>query len=110
VDGQKTLSENIADLGGLEAALEAFHATLGEKAGDALYLARVDREFFIAFARAWRVRFSDEGLRNQTARNDHAPEMYRVDTVRNMDQWYAAFDVRPGERLYLSPKDRVHVW
>ncbi|HEY2686387.1 MAG TPA: M13 family metallopeptidase [Steroidobacteraceae bacterium] len=110
VDGQRTLSENIADLGGLEAALEAFHDTLGEKAVDRQYLARVDREFFLAFARAWRVSFSDAGLRNQTANSDHAPEMYRVDTVRNLDEWYWAFDIRPGDRLYLAPKDRVHVW
>ena len=68
-----------------------------------------DREFFIAFAQTMRVRTTDAGLRAQLT-SDHAPERYRVATVRNLDAWYAAFDVRPGQRLYLAPDARVRVW
>jgi predicted metalloendopeptidase len=68
-----------------------------------------DREFFIAFAQAFGVKTNEAALRAQVA-TDHAPEMYRMDTVRNLDAWYAAFDVVPGQRLYLEPRARVHVW
>jgi predicted metalloendopeptidase len=70
---------------------------------------RHDREFFIAFAQSWRTRSTDAALRAQLS-SDHAPERYRVATVRNLDAWYDAFDVRPGQRLYLAPAARVHVW
>jgi predicted metalloendopeptidase len=69
-----------------------------------------DREFFIGFARAWRVKIRQDALRTQVATNDHAPENFRVSTVRNMDAWYDAFDVVPGQRLYLEPKARVRIW
>jgi predicted metalloendopeptidase len=70
---------------------------------------RHDREFFIAFAQTMRVRATDAALRAQLS-SDHAPERYRVATVRNLDAWYDAFDVRPGQRLYLAPDARVRVW
>jgi putative endopeptidase len=69
-----------------------------------------DREFFIGFAQSWRAKISDDALRTQAATNDHAPERYRVATVRNFDAWYDAFDVRSGQRLYLEPKERVRIW
>jgi len=68
-----------------------------------------DRQFFIAFARSWRSKYGDDALRAQSA-GDHAPEKYRVSTVRNMDAWYDAFDVKPGQRLYLEPWARVRIW
>ena len=110
IDGKLTLSENIADLGGLAAAFDAYRRTLGSKADDQDFVRRQDREFFIGFARAWRAKLNDAALRTQTTSNDHAPENYRVATVRNLDAWYLAFDVRPGQRLYLEPKARVRVW
>jgi putative endopeptidase len=70
---------------------------------------RMDREFFIAFVQAFGVTTNETALRAQLA-SDHAPERYRMDTVRNLDAWYAAFDVVPGQRLYLAPRDRVRVW
>jgi predicted metalloendopeptidase len=109
VDGKLTQTENVADLGGLVAALDAYHATLGKKISDRNYVRQRDREFFIAFARSWRAKMNDAGMRKQLM-NDHAPENYRVATVRNLDAWYAAFDVRPGDRLYVEPAARVHVW
>ena len=69
-----------------------------------------DREFFIGFARSWRSKIREDALRTQVATNDHAPENFRISTVRNMDAWYDAFGVQPGQRLYLEPKARVRIW
>jgi predicted metalloendopeptidase len=110
INGKLTLRENIADLGGLGVALDAFHKTLGSRATDAEYVRAQDREFFIAYAQTQRRKISEDALRKQVATNDHAPEDYRADTVRNLDAWYEAFDVRPGQRLYLEPAARVRVW
>ena len=73
------------------------------------YVRRHDREFFLGFAKSWRARIGDDGMRQQLA-SDHAPEMYRVATVRNFDAWYDAFGVVPGDRLYLPPSARVRIW
>jgi putative endopeptidase len=110
INGRLTLSENVADLGGLAAAFDAYRRTLGAKADDKDYVRQKDREFFIGFARAWRVKMRDDALRTQAATNDHAPEIFRISTVRNMDAWYDAFNVQPGQRLYLEPKSRVRIW
>ena len=109
LDGKLGLTENIADLGGLAAAFDAHRAALGSRAADADYVRQQDRQFFIGFARGWRSRYHEEGLRKQAA-TDHAPENFRVATVRNIDAWYEAFDVRPGQRLYLAPALRVRIW
>ena len=109
VNGTLTSSENVADLAGLSAAFDAYRRTLGNRAGDRAFVRQQDREFFLAFAQSWRARLSDAGMRVQLA-GDHAPEMYRVATVRNLDAWYDAFDVTPGQRLYLEPGARVRVW
>jgi putative endopeptidase len=110
INGKLTLTENIADLGGLAAAFDAYRRTLGRKANDKHYVRILDRQFFIGFARAWRVKIRNDALRTQVTTNDHAPETFRVSTVRNMDAWYDAFDVLPGQRLYLEPKARVRIW
>jgi putative endopeptidase len=110
IDGKLTLAENVADLAGLVAAFDAYRRTLGPRASDKDYVRKQDREFFIGFARAWRAKYRDEGLRTQVMSNDHAPEAFRVATVRNLDAWYEAFDVHPGHRLYLEPRARVHIW
>ena len=110
INGKLTLTENVADLGGLAAAFDAYRATLGSRANDTEYVRSQDREFFIAYAQTQRRKISEGGLRKQAATSDHAPEEYRADTVRNLDAWYDAFDVRPGQRLYLEPAARVRVW
>jgi len=110
INGKLTLTENIADLRGLEAALDAFHKTLGSRVKDKEYLRKQDREFFIAYAQTQRRKISESANRKQIATNDHAPEDYRAATVRNLDAWHDAFDVRPGQRLYLEPSARVRVW
>jgi predicted metalloendopeptidase len=111
VDGKAGLVENFADLIGLTAAFEAYRRTLAGHArkDDAEFVRQQDQLFFIGFARSWRAKHSDESLRTQAA-TDHPPESYRIATVRNLDAWYHAFDVRPGHRLWLDPKDRVRPW
>jgi predicted metalloendopeptidase len=109
VDGRLTRTENVADLAGLTASFEAYRKSLGTKATDRDYVRRSDREFFIAFAQSFGTKMNETGLRAQLT-NDHAPEMYRMDTVRNLDAWYDAFDVVPGQRLYLEPTARVRIW
>jgi len=110
LNGRLTLVENVADLAGLEAAFDAYRRVLGSRASNREYLREQDRQFFIGFARAWRVKFTADGLRAQSTGNDHAPEIFRVATVRNLDAWYDAFDVQPGQRLYLPPGIRARTW
>ena len=104
VKGQQTLSENIADLAGLNAALDAYHASLKDPSQAA------DQQFFIAYAESWRTKEREAALRRAIATDGHAPAQYRVDTVRNLDAWYEAFDVQPGQGLYLKPEERVRIW
>jgi len=109
LDGRLTRTENVADLAGLTAAFEAYRKSLGAKAADRDYVRRSDREFFIAFAQSFGAKVNETALRAQLS-SDHAPEMYRMDAVRNLDAWYEAFDVVPGQRLYLEPGARVRIW
>jgi predicted metalloendopeptidase len=109
VNGKASETENVADLRGLSAAFDAYRRTLGSKARDKKYVRTHDREFFIAFAQSFRARIGERSMRAQ-AGADHAPENYRMSTVRNFDAWYDAFDVQPGQRLYLEPKARVRTW
>jgi predicted metalloendopeptidase len=110
VDGKATRSENIADLAGLAAAFDAYRKTLGARAADRDYVRQQDRQFFIGFARSWRGKMTEAGLRAYLANDIHAPERYRIATVRNLDAWYDAFDVKPGQQLYLAPDARVAIW
>ena len=109
VNGALTRTENVADLGGLTAAFDAYRGTLGNLTANKDYVRAQDREFFLGFAQSFRTKMGDAGMRTQLA-SDHAPEMYRVATVRNLAAWYDAFDVRPGQRLYVDPGARARVW
>ncbi len=110
INGKVTLVENLADLGGLAAAFDAHRAAIGAKANDKEYLRQQDRQFFLGFARSWRSKMTEAGLRKYLASDNHAPENYRIAIVRNIDAWYDAFDVKPGHKLYLEPKARVRIW
>ena len=99
-NGQLTLSENIADVAGLSAAYDAYHAGGGTD----------DRTFFVSFGQSWQSKDREEVARQQVLTDGHALDEFRADTVRNLDAWYAPFDVKPGQKLYLSPEDRVRVW
>lgn len=109
VQGSLTVGENIADLAGLELALAAYRHSRGG-AGDTIRGFTPDQRFFLGWARAWRSKYRDDALRAQLLSDAHAPGRERSWTVRNLDAWYAAFDVRPGDRLYLPPSRRVHFW
>jgi predicted metalloendopeptidase len=110
VKGQQTLAENIADVAGLAAAYDAYHRAVGGKEGPAVQGFTGDQQFFVSYAQSWRAKYRDPALRNRIVTDGHAPGMYRAATVRNLDAWYRAFDVKPGQALYLAPKDRVRIW
>jgi len=110
VNGKLTLGENIADVAGLAAALDAYHASLNGKPAPVIDGFTGDQRFFIGFAQTWATKMRDEALRARVATDGHAPGMYRALTVRNLDAWYTAFDVKPGDKLYLAPEERVKIW
>jgi putative endopeptidase len=110
VNGRQTLGENIADVAGLVAAFDAWQASLGGKPAPVIDGKTGEQRFFIAFAQAWRAKQRDKALRSQIATDGHAPARQRAQTVRNVDGWYDAFGVKPGDKLHLPPEKRVKVW
>ena len=110
VNGHQVLSENIADVAGLSAAYDAYKASLHGKKDMVKDGLTGDERFFLAFTQSWRQVEREAALRQQLKTDGHAPAEYRGDTVRNLDAWYPAFKVAPGEKLYLKPEDRVQVW
>jgi len=110
VNGKLTLGENIADVAGLSAAYDAYRASLGGKEAPVIDGLTGDQRFFIAYGQAWATKMRDAQLKNRIATDGHAPGQFRALTVRNLDPWYQAFNVQPGEKLYLAPDKRVKVW
>jgi len=110
LNGKQTLSENIADVAGLSAAYDAYRASYGGKEAPAANGLSGDQRFFVAFAQSWRSKTRPETLRVLVMTDGHSPDEFRADTVRNIDAWYAAFNVQPGRKLYLAPDARVRVW
>jgi putative endopeptidase len=110
VNGKLTLGENIADVAGLAAAYDAYKASLNGKPAPVIGGLTGDQRFFIAYAQSWATKMRPEILRQRIAIDGHAPGNFRALTVRNIDGWYPAFNVQPGQKLYLSPNQRVKVW
>ena len=110
VNGKQTLGENIADVAGVTAAFDGFHASLKGKEAPLVGGFTGDQQFFIAFAQNYEGKTREGALRQQVLTDPHSPGEYRASTVRNIDGWYPAFDVKPGEKLYLAPGDRVKLW
>jgi putative endopeptidase len=110
VNGKQTLSENIADVAGLSASYDGYRNAYGGKPAPVAQGFSGDQRFFLAFAQIWRSKMRPEALRRAILTDGHAPAQYRADTVRNIDAWYAAFEVKGGETLYLAPPARVRVW
>jgi putative endopeptidase len=111
VNGELTMGENIADLVGLEIALDAYHRALEGRPAPILDGLTGDQRFFLAYAQSWRGKAREAALRRQIATDPHAPRRYRIDgVVRNMDRWYDAFGIQPGQALYLPPEKRVRFW
>ena len=112
IKGKLTLGENLADLGGIETAYAAYRRYVSRHGEPPVIDGFTgDQRFFIAYAQAWQGKRREGSLRQQLLSNPHSPEQYRVDgIVRNFDPWYKAFNVQPGDKLYLPPQERVHVW
>ena len=110
VNGKLTLGENIADVAGLGAAYEAYRASLNGKEAPVINGLTGDQRFFLAYAQAWAAKYRDPLLKQIVLTNGHAPDQFRAQTVRNIDAWYPAFNVKPGQKLYLPPDKRVKVW
>lgn len=111
LNGRLSLGENIGDNGGLQVAYHAYQISLGGQAAPEFEGITGDQRFFLGWAQVWRSLIRDEALRNQVLTGPHSPAEYRVNgVVRNMDAWYAAFDVQPGDALYLTPEERVTIW
>jgi len=110
VNGRQTLGESIADVAGLAAAYDAFHASLKGSQAPKVDSFTGDQQFFIAFGQNWGNVTRDAALRQQVLTDPHAPGEYRALTVRNEDGWYTAFEIQPTDKLYLAPKDRVRIW
>jgi putative endopeptidase len=110
VNGKQTLSENIADVAGLNAAYDAYQ--LSSKGSEPIAAAGFngDQLFFVSFGQSWREKLREPALRDEIITDGHAPAQYRALTVRNLDAWYSAFQVKPGQALFLAPEDRVRVW
>ncbi|HEY2752321.1 M13 family metallopeptidase [Phenylobacterium sp.] len=111
INGDLTMGENIADLGGLLLALDAYHASLHGQPPPVIDGLTGDQRVFMGWAQVWRARTRDDALRRQLVSDPHAPERARVDVpMRNIDAFYAAFGLKAGDKMYLAPVDRVRIW
>ncbi|MDO1444772.1 M13-type metalloendopeptidase [Rhodocytophaga aerolata] len=111
VNGEFTLGENIGDLGGLSIALKAYNASLNGKPAPVLDGFTGNQRVFIGWAQAWLNKSRDEALRNQINTDPHSPAKFRVNgVVRNIPEFYTAFNVQPSDSLYLAPEQRVKIW
>ncbi len=110
IKGGLTLGENMADLAGLAVSRDAYHRSLGGKPGPVINGWTADQRFYLGYSQVWRIKFREPALRSQVISNEHSPGQFRTAEVRNVDAWYDAFGVKPGDKMYLAPADRVHVW
>lgn len=111
INGRASMGENIGDLGGVLISLDAYHTSLGGKAAPVLGGFTGDQRFFLGWGQVWRTLFRDEALRQQLVSDPHSPGQIRaVNPLRNVDAWYAAWKIDPGQKQYLAPADRVRIW
>jgi predicted metalloendopeptidase len=111
VNGKMTLGENIGDQGGVLLAYDAYKKSLGGRAAPVLGGYTGDQRFFMAWAQGWQQKVREDMAKMIVVSDVHSPARWRVDgTLRNIDAWYTAFNVKPGDKLYLAPADRVKVW
>ncbi|MGH9218132.1 MAG: M13 family metallopeptidase, partial [Vicinamibacterales bacterium] len=111
VNGALTLGENIADLTGLVIASEAYQLSLKGAPAPAIDGVPADQRFYMGWAQSWKAKEREESLRQQVLTNVHSPEMYRANgPIRNIQEFYAAFGVKEGDKLFLPPDRRVKIW
>jgi putative endopeptidase len=111
IKGDQTMGENIADLGGLLLALDAYHTSLHGKPAPVIDGMTGDQRVFLGWAQVWRAKTREDRLRQQLVSDPHSPERARVDVpMRNIDAFYDAFGVKPGDAMYVKPEDRARIW
>jgi predicted metalloendopeptidase len=111
VNGQLALGENIGDLGGLSMAYTAYQMSLNGQPAPVLEGLTGDQRFFLAWAQIWKSKYRDEAMINQVKVGPHSPPQFRINgPLRNLDEWYKAFNVQPDDALYLKPEERVRIW
>jgi putative endopeptidase len=111
INGDLTMGENIADLGGLLLALDAYHASLKGQPAPVIDGLTGDQRVFLGWAQVWRGKMREDRLRQQLVSDPHAPDQARVDVpVRNIDAFYQAFGVKTGDAMYVAPDQRVRIW
>jgi putative endopeptidase len=114
VNGRQNLGENIGDLGGLTVAYAAYRKFVDEKQGGKAPVIdgfTGDQRFFLAWAQVWHILITDAEARQRVLSDVHSPGEFRANgVVRNVDAWYAAFNIKPGDKLYLPPEKRVRIW
>ncbi|MEY2543694.1 MAG: putative endopeptidase, partial [Verrucomicrobiota bacterium] len=111
VNGELTMGENIADLGGLTLALDAYRASLKGQPAPVLDGYTGDQRVLLGWAQAWRGKVSDDYVRKQVVSDPHSPRQFRViGPARNIDVWYEAFKVQPGDKMFVAPEQRARIW
>jgi predicted metalloendopeptidase len=111
INGRQTMGENIGDLSGLAVAYRAYQMSLHGKPAPVIGGFTGDQRFFLGFGQIWRFKSRDEALRNQLLTDAHSPGMFRAFVpLTNLEAFYAAFNLKPGDKLYRPPAERVKIW
>jgi putative endopeptidase len=111
INGKATMGENIGDLGGISIALDAYHASLNGKPAPVIGGFTGDQRVFLGWGQVWRSMQRSDALRQQLVSDAHSPGQIRaIAPLRNVDAWYKAWNVQPGDKLYIAPQDRVRIW
>jgi len=110
VNGHNSLGENIGDVGGIAMAYHAYKLSLNGQEAPVIDGLTGDQRFFLSWAQVWREKRTEESMMNQLRGGIHSPGQFRALAPRNHDAWYKAFNVQPGDKLYLAPEDRVRIW
>ena len=110
VQGKLTMGENVADLAGVTVAYDAYKHSLGGQEAPLIDGMTGDQRFYLGWAQVWRRKYREENLRQRLLTDPHSPSEQRVAVVRNFDDWYRAFNIQPGQTLYLAPEARVRIW
>jgi len=111
INGRVAMGENIGDLGGILVAYDAYRASLDGREAPVIDGFTGDQRFFMGWAQVWRTLWRDDALRQQIVNGPHSPGQIRAFApLRNVDAWYAAFDIQPGDPLYIPPEERVRIW
>ena len=111
LNGELTMGENIADLGGVVLALEAYQTSLKGEPAPVIDGFTGEQRVLLGWAQAWRGKGSDDFVRKQVVSDPHSPRQFRVNgPMRNVDAWYDAFKIESGDKLFVAPNDRVRIW